>query len=283
MSAREIVVDGIRIHFEEAGSGPTLFLVHGLGASSAVWHHTIDAFSDRWRVIAPDLPGHGRSGKPDAPYTVDFYAGFLRSFGHALGVDEAVVMGNSLGGHITIELALTYPAWTRAVVLVAPAGGHSPVLRPAGWALGSLARPEILRFVLPRSIDRCFYDSTSPGCAERRRVLAERFVADDYPDFARAVARSVAGVLRHERQSLAALRQPLLLVWGRQDRLLPLSHSKRIVRQVGHTRFSVIERCGHIPMLERPEEFNRLVAEFLRSVDAAPRQRSSRRAAVGSS
>jgi pimeloyl-ACP methyl ester carboxylesterase len=283
MSAREIVVDGIRIHVEEAGRGPTLFLVHGLGASSAVWRHTIAAFSDRWRVIAPDLPGHGRSGKPDAPYTIDFYAGFLRSLGHTLGVDEAVVIGNSLGGHISIELALTYPTWTRAVVLVAPAGGHWPVMRPVGWALGSLARPEILRFVLPRGVDRSFYDPTSPGCIERRRVLAERFVADDYPDFARAVARSVAGVLGAERQSLADLRQPLLLVWGRQDRLLPLSHSKRIVRQVTHTRLAVVERCGHIPMLERPEEFNRLVGEFLRSVDAAPRQRSSRRAAGGNS
>src|SRR5262249_14324486 len=75
----DVMVDGMRLRVAEAGQGPTLILVHGLTASHAVWELTLAAFADRWRVIAPDLPGHGESDKPDAPYTIDFFAGMVRS------------------------------------------------------------------------------------------------------------------------------------------------------------------------------------------------------------
>jgi len=79
MKTRDIVVDGVRLHVTEAGRGPALLMLHGLSATHVNWEHTMAAFSDRFRVIAPDLPGHGRSDKPDAPYTIDFFAGVMRS------------------------------------------------------------------------------------------------------------------------------------------------------------------------------------------------------------
>src|SRR5262245_27847740 len=174
----------MRIHLREAGEGPALLLLHGLSATHHNWEHTIPAFADRWRVIAPDLPGHGQSGKPDAPYTIDFFAGVIRSLGRALGLGEAVVIGNSLGGQIAVELGLTYPAWTRALVLAAPAGGFAPLLRAFGWAIGAAARPGLLRATLPRSLGRCFYDARTPAYAARRRILEERLAESDYPAFA---------------------------------------------------------------------------------------------------
>ncbi|HYP31705.1 MAG TPA: alpha/beta fold hydrolase, partial [Burkholderiaceae bacterium] len=135
VSTRDLLVDGLRLHVAEAGDGPALLLVHGLTASHAVWEHTIEAFADRWRVIALDLPGHGASAKPDAPYTIDFFAGMVRSLARALGVDEAVVIGSSLGGRVALELAAWYPRFTRALVLAAPAYGYSPAMRPIGRAL----------------------------------------------------------------------------------------------------------------------------------------------------
>jgi pimeloyl-ACP methyl ester carboxylesterase len=270
VTAREVVVDGIRIHLVEAGAGPALVLLHGLSATHANWEHTISAFADRWRVVALDLPGHGRSGKPDAPYTIDFYAGIVRTLGHELGIREAVVVGNSLGGQIAVELGLTYPAWTRGLVLVAPAGGFPGAVRAFGWAIGAAANPRVLRVTLPRALDLCFWDASSPGCAERQRMLAERLAGDDYPQFARAVARSLAGAIAAGRQPLHRLTQPTLLVWGREDRVVGLAGSRRILREVRHARLAVLERCGHLPMLERPQEFNRLLAEFLRAVEAHP-------------
>jgi 4,5:9,10-diseco-3-hydroxy-5,9,17-trioxoandrosta-1(10),2-diene-4-oate hydrolase len=270
MTSHELVVDGIRLHWREAGSGPVLLLLHGLSATHANWERTLPAFADRWRVIAPDLPGHGRSEKPNAPYTIDFHAGVLRSLGRELGIGEAVVVGNSLGGQIAVELGLSYPAWTRALVLVAPAGGFGPPIQALRWAVGAAAHPTLLRVALPWVLDRCVYDPSLPDCAARRSALAEQLAQDDYPSFARAVARSLAGSLAAGRQPLQQLRQPTLLVWGRDDRLIALSGSRRVMRAVPHARLAVLERCGHLPMLERADEFNRLLADFLRVVDGAP-------------
>ncbi len=269
VTTRDLDVDGIRLHVAEAGEGPALVLLHGLSATHANWEHTIPAFADRWRVIAPDLPGHGRSAKPDAPYSIDFYAGVIRSLGRALGVHEAVVVGNSLGGQIAIELALSYPTWTRALVLAAPAGSFGP-LRVLGPVLGVVTPPAVLRFSLPRTLERCFYDHAHPALDMRRRILAERLAAADFPDFARAVSRSITGALRGSGQPLERLTQPTLLVWGRDDRTLPLWNSRWFLRAVPHARFVALERCGHLPMLEHASHFNRLMAEFLCAVAAAP-------------
>ena len=271
MKGRDIVVDGIRLHVAEAGAGPALFLLHGLAATNATWEHTMPVFAERWRVIAPDLPGHGRSAKPNAPYTIDFYAGVIRSLGRELGVDEAIVAGNSLGGQIALELACAYPRWTRALVLAAPAGGFPVAMRPLGWAIGAVDSPRLMRMALERSVQHAFYDPRSPGCLARREILAERVAAEDFPSFARAVSRSIAGALGAGARPLHALTQPMLLVWGRQDRLVGLSRSRQLLRDVPHARLVLLDRCGHVPMLEYPEVFNRIVDEFLRAVEAAPR------------
>jgi pimeloyl-ACP methyl ester carboxylesterase len=267
----DLTVDGIRIHFAEAGKGPALLLLHGVSGTHRIWSHTIGAFSDRWRVIAPDLPGHGGSAKPDAPYTIDFHAGMIRSLGRELGLDEVVVVGNSLGGLIALEIACAYRRWTRGLVLAAPAGGLPPALRPVGWVVRALAGPRVLRIALERMVSRAFYDPTSAACAERRRLMMEQLADDDYPSFARAVSRSVAGAIMASEPPLSELTQPVLLVWGRQDRTVGLARSQQIMRHVRHARLTVFDRCGHLPMLECPDAFNTELAEFLRAVEAAPR------------
>jgi 2-hydroxymuconate-semialdehyde hydrolase len=268
----DVTVDGVRVHVAEAGAGPALVFLHGLSATHVNWELTIPAFADRWRVVAPDLPGHGESGKPDAPYTIDFYAGIIRSLGRELGISEAVVVGNSLGGQIAVELALAYPVWTRALVLAAPAGSFGTTTAALSWAIGAFAGPRVLRTALPLALARCVYDPALPECERRREILAARLAHDDYPGFARAVTRSLVGAIRARQQPLGELTQPTLLVWGREDRLVALSASRRLVQAVPHAHLVVLERCGHLPMIEQPGRFNRAVAEFLRTVDAVPRR-----------
>src|SRR5215813_2622799 len=246
-------------------------LVHGLTASHAVWEHTIEAFADRWRVIALDLPGHGSSAKPDAPYTIDFFAGMVRSLARALGVDQAVVVGSSLGGRVGLELAAWYPSFTRALVLAAPAYGYSPAMRPIGRALQAFTGARVLRATLDEAFQRSFHDRRRIGHVTRRHILEERLQADDFPEFARAVARSLGGVLAADPQPLERVTQPVLVVWGRQDALVPLGRSERLLRHVPHARLHVLDSCGHLPMLEQPAAFNDVVAEFLRVALAAPR------------
>jgi pimeloyl-ACP methyl ester carboxylesterase len=277
MRAYDLVVDGIQLHVTEAGRGPALLMLHGLSATHVNWEHTMAAFSSRFRVIAPDLPGHGRSGKPDAPYTIDFFAGVMRSLGRELGLEEAVVLGNSLGGQIAVQMALDYPAWTRALVLVAPAGGFGQTVNALSWTIRAVAGPRLLSFALPYALDRSVHDRTRAEHLARRRILAERLAHEDFPGFARAVNRSLLGAIAAGRQPLHEIRQPVLLVWGRNDRMVALSGSRRLTQAVPHARLAVLENCGHIPMLEQPEQFNRLVADFLRSVETAPmlRRRAS--------
>jgi pimeloyl-ACP methyl ester carboxylesterase len=270
MRTREVQVDGIPIHLTEAGDGPALVLLHGLAATHVNWERTIPAFADRWRVVAPDLPGHGQSGKPEAPYTIDFFAGVVRSLGRELGIKEAVVVGNSLGGQIAIELALTYPLWTRALVLVAPAGRFNLGLRAIAGAVGAATTERVLRMTLPRALERCFFDPACEAAAMRREVLAAMMAGDEFRPFARAVSRSLAGALLAGRQPVHLLTQPTLVVWGRDDRIVGFGGSRRLLARVPHARLVPFERCGHLPMLEHPERFNACVAEFLRAVAAAP-------------
>ena len=270
MSGRhhDVVADGIRLRVLEAGQGPALFLIHGLSASHDIWEHVVDEFADRYRVIAPDLPGHGESAKPDAPYTVDFYAGVLRSLARELGIDEAIVAGTSLGGKIALELACWYPRFVRALVLSAPAGEYARGLRPFGKAIQALSRPAVMRLALERALEQSFFERSRVGHMTRRRILNARLVAPDFADFARAVARSVGGVLAADTQPLHQITQPVLALWGREDRIVPMYRSTMLARAIPHAQLRIVERCGHIAMLEQPGEFNRHVAEFLASLDA---------------
>jgi pimeloyl-ACP methyl ester carboxylesterase len=266
----DVMVDGIRLRVAEAGQGPALILVHGLTASHAIWELTLAAFADRWRVIAPDLPGHGESDKPDAPYTIDFFAGMVRSLARELGVREAVLAGSSLGGQVVLEVAAWYPTFARALILAAPAVGYSAAMRPVGQALRMLTGPRVLRASLTQLFQQNFHDRTRIGHVTRRRILEERLAAPDFPAFARAVARSLGGVLTADAQPLERVTQPVLVVWGREDRLVPLARSERLLRRLPQARLHVLEQCGHLPMLEQPAAFNRAAEGFLREALAAP-------------
>jgi len=161
-------------------------------------------------------------------------------------------------------------------VLAAPAGRFGAGVQAMRWAIGAAARPALLRVALPWALTRSVHDPSLPACEERRRILVERLVAEDYPGFARAITRSLVGSIAAGRQPLAQLTQPTLLVWGRNDRLVALSGSRRVLRALPHARLAVLERCGHLPMLEQPQQFNRAVADFLRTVEAAPLTRARR-------
>jgi pimeloyl-ACP methyl ester carboxylesterase len=275
MRHHELVVDGIPLHVAEAGTGPALLLVHGLGVSHETWEPTLRTFASRWRVIAPDLPGHGRSGKPDAPYTVDFFAGVLRSLGRALGVEEAVVVGNSMGGRIALELAIHYPRFTRALVLAAPASSFPRAFGPM-VALGSgLASPRLMRHVLPWAQGQCFHDPGHPARATHCALVAARLAHEDWPQHVRAILRSLVGVVAAERPALETVTQPVLIVWGRDDRLLPAPLAQPLRRAMPHARLVMLSRCGHLPMLEQPAAFHRVVDQFLREADATPRRRAA--------
>ena len=262
----DVVVEGLRLRVRDAGSGPTLLLVHGLGADRRIWQGTIARFADRWRVVAVDLPGHGASDKPDHSYTPEYFARVLRGLGSALQLTDVVVVGSSLGGRVTLELAASYPTWVRAIVLSAPAPLFGSWWKPVGWALPALAGPDLLRWLLPRGILRGFFDPNVPGASLRYSLIADQLARDDFHEFARAIARSVGGIVSGDLPALENVTQPVLLLWGHEDRVVSNSGALPLLAALPQARLTLIERCGHMPMLEQPDVFHAAVAEFLQTV-----------------
>src|SRR5262249_54807904 len=132
------------------------------------------------------------------------------------------------------------------------------------------SRPLVMRHALDRTIEQTFHDRTRGGHVMRKQILAARLAAPDFPDFARAVARSVGGVLAADAQPLRRITQPVLAIWGREDRIVPTGRSPPLLRATPHPRPGIIDRCGHAAMLEQPGEFTRHLAEFLATLAAEP-------------
>ncbi len=278
-SARAGVVTagGVRTSYLEAGdpSARPIVALHGLGATNASMLPAVWDLAADHHVIAPDLPGHGASAAPNGRYDARFFARWLTGFLDELGLDDAILMGNSLGGRISLEIALAHPARVQALVLLAPAVAFRrlrqfvPVVR--------LVRPELAGLPLPMT----------RGVAARglRAMFAEpsRLSQQAYAAAAGEFVR-VYRDRRHRVAFYAALRQiylddafgtdgfwtrltslevPALFIWGGRDRLVPARFERWVTEAVPAATSVVFPDCGHVPQFERPEETTALTRTFL--------------------
>ena len=260
-------VSGSLTRVIEAGRGdrPVVF-IHGLGARADRWRRNLEAFADAgYRAIAVDLPGHGFASKTaDFDYSVPGFAGFVRGVMDALGLQSAMFVGTSLGGHIAAYLTCESPDRVRALVLVGSLG-----LVPIGSTAGATIRDSVratgradienkLKFVI------CDHASITPEWIE------EEWRINNSPGAAKAFARLgdyiAGGVDEHNvgtRLATVADGMPMLLVWGAEDRAIPLSIGRQGRALLGDTRLFVIDGAGHAPYFEQPWTFNQEVLSFL--------------------
>ena len=260
--ARSDVVagDGVRVAVFEAGtpSGEPLVLLHGIGHwTQAAWDALLPEL-DAYRVVAIDLPGFGESDRPDAPYDAPYYARIVEDVVEARGLGRFCLAGNSLGGMIAAQFASGHPERVAALVLIAPAGfRRSPglVVRVFGVA-PLLAR---LRLHPPRRFVRRVMEAAT----HNTRVLT-----DDVHDRAYRlsrdplVARAFGRVYWNHRRVLfdmaalharfARYRGPVAIVWGRQDRYLPVAGIERARAVYPHATETLLDGCGHLPQVEMP-------------------------------
>ncbi len=292
-------VGAVRTRVIEAGAGDrAVILIHGVGARADRFRGNLEAFAAAgYHAYALDLPGHGFADKGLAfPYSVPAYADFVRGAMDALGVGDAVLIGSSLGGHVVAWLACDTPERARALILVG-AVGLSP-LSPAERE--AIARNAIdtsptgierkLRYVLcehalitPEWIEEEARVNNSPGAAAAFEALARYF-------------RDPGGIATHgviDRLTPIVRRVPTLLVWGKGDNSVPLAVGEQSAAMLGGVPLVALDGAGHQPYLERAEEFNRAVFEFLSegastapsdaSIDSSrgERRRSPRRPPTG--
>ena len=251
IEASYLPVEGALAYVEQAGSGPAVLCVHTAGQSGVQWRHTITALAARgYRVIVPDLPGHGRSEPaPGGPVTdLGRYAGWCQALLDALDVDRPFVVGCSIGGKITLDLAVRMGDRLRGVVAMAAAAG------PGRIGLSGLRR-ELEDVAAPSRTDRTYFGTLAVvGRAvspERAELIAQMHRREDP-----AVSTSdLIGWGTHDvRGGLGRAACPAHVVVGEDDLWVPADDARATAAAMPHARFALLEGIGHYPM-EELEDF----------------------------
>ena len=272
---RWAVVDGRAVNYVEMGSGPPLLFVHGLSGRWANWLENIPDFARDHRVIAMDLPGFGDSEMPREKISISGYGEFLCRFMDEVGVERAVLVGNSMGGFISAEVAIERPARVDRLVLVSAAGlsiehrRNEPVLK-ALYATESVAQWLVTRMVgrseevvgRPRGKKVAMWFVTPHAERLAPELIIEQSYGAGKPGFLPALDALTDYPIRDR---LGDIGTPTLIVWGEKDLLVPVADAHEFHERIAHSELIVYPDVGHVAMLEVPERFNADVREFLSS------------------
>lgn len=256
---KEITIYGQKIHYLEAGSGPNLILLHGLGGSSQVWQYNIGPLAEKFHVFVPDQIGFGKSDKPLVNYRIRTYVDFLDQFCKQLRITRLTLIGNSMGGWIAAIYAATYPDRVDRLVL-ADAAGYAPPKAfdtRAFYGLNPTTREGMKVLVA-----KVFYNKAFLSDAAIDQSMAARLAAGD----GYTIKSITESIIRGEDfldDIVKTIKQPTLLVWGREDGLIPLSEGERFHKDIAGSTLVVFDQCGHVPNIEKAGEFNAAVLKFL--------------------
>jgi pimeloyl-ACP methyl ester carboxylesterase len=267
---RRVELPGATVRYVELGQGEPIVFVHGLSGCWQNWLENIPDLARRHRCLALDLPGFGSSPLPSWQISIPAYGRLLHDFCERLGISACALVGNSMGGFIGTEAAISAPGRFNRLVLVSAAGitwakARQEPARMIGRA-GRVAAPLLFQvrkvgLVRPRARQLAFGGIFHYPNRLRPELLYEQMEpALQSPGFPDAI-RTLIGYDIRER--LAEIEVPTLIVWGRDDRLVPLPAAYSYQRRIPGSRLVVFERTGHLPQLERPARFNRLVEEFI--------------------
>lgn len=272
---RWVQVAGRPMNVIELGEGPPLVFVHGLAGSWQNWLEQLPVFAEGRRVIAVDLPGFGASPMPRDRISINGYARALDELCDVLEIESAALVGNSMGGFVTAELAITFPPRVERLVLVSAAGITSEHQREANLI------PLMRRIEFMLGFYTAWVASRSEAVARRRRLreatlwavakhpsrlppplAAEQLKGSGKPGFLDAFAALTSYPIRERLSQIAC---PTLIVWGDSDQLVPTHDADVFEALIERSRKVIYEDTGHVPMLERPARFNEDLRGFLES------------------
>ena len=269
-------VDGINISYiDEGNNDKVLLVVHGLASNAGFWRENIKPLSEKYRVIAVDLPGYGKSDKGNYQYNMTFYANILSKFVKQLGISKINYLGHSMGGQIGIWFSLLHADQLDKLILASPAGIEKFNTGEGDWMKNVMT----INFIKTTPEERIranlsgnfySYDDKFEWMVEERTRMAK---AKDFENFCYAVTRCVHGMLDEPTTAkLKDIKTPTTIIFGEKDGLIPnpILHggcSKDIgdvgVRDIPNSKIFYIPNAGHMLQLEQPQEFNRLVINNL--------------------
>jgi len=256
---KEVLVFGQKIQYVEAGSGPTVILLHGLGGSWQSWHFNIAALAEKYHVVVPDQIGFGKSDKPFVNYRIRTYVDFLDQFCKQLKIERATLVGNSMGGWIAAMFTASFPDRVEKLVLE-DAAGYAPPKdfdTRVYWGLNPTTREGMKVLVA-----KVFYSKAFQTDAAVDQSIAARLAAGD----GYTINSITESIIRGEDfldDIVKTIKRPTLIIWGRQDGLVPLTEGERFNKDIAGSKMFVVDQCGHVPNIEKPGEFNGAVLKFL--------------------
>jgi pimeloyl-ACP methyl ester carboxylesterase len=239
-------ISGHPVRYYEGGTGKPLLLIHGAGATAKLWHRQMGPFAIHFRVIAPDLPGFGGSARCPEIKSVRDYARFLSQFLSTLNVPRASVVGSSMGGWAALWLAVDFPRLIDKLVLVSPAGVHR-AMEP------SMPVDEVLR-ELENYYKSISGDVTGVKPSEEMTKAIKTIKEID----------EACGFVPDIERKLPEIKAPTLILWGKDDRVVPSSYADFFARAIPDARVRLMEGAGHLPYIEKAEQFNKIATDFLR-------------------
>jgi len=274
----EVRLHGHRISYVTAGEGPVLLLVHGIASDSEAWRSSLALLARRATVIAPDLPGHGASGKAPGDYSLGSLASSLRDLLVKLGHERATLVGHSLGGGVAMQFAYMFPERTERLVLVSSGGlgrNVNLLLRMATLpgselviaatvgpiaALGRTGAAAVRRIGL----------RIAPDLGEVGRGFATLSDSDTraaFLDTLRSVVNFNGQRVDASNRLYLAVGMPTLLLWGERDPIIPVRHGRRAEERMPGSQLVTFPESGHFPQIDDPHRFAAVVLEFLRETE----------------
>lgn len=257
----KITANGITLHYVDEGRGDPIVFLHGLGSCGEDWMLQTLFFAGGFRVIAPDLRGHGRSGKPRGAYSAALFASDVVALLDALSIDRAHVVGLSLGGMVAQQVAIDFPRRVRSLSLT---NTFAHLLSGSVIDLARLVRRGLISLALPleRSAPRVAAELFPyPHQAELRRLTVQRLAGNE-PAAYRA---SIAAIRRFDsRRDLGRIASPTLVVSGDRDRTVPRSRQRELACGIRGARWEIVRDSGHATPIDQADVYNALLAAFLR-------------------
>lgn len=268
-----IKIHSVNTRYWVVGNGhPPIVMVHGLGGYAENWMYNVSDLSKHFKVYVIDLAGFGKSDKPEAPYTYNYFAGFLHDFMVKMGIEKAHLIGHSMGGGIILQFALKHPNRVKKLILVASSGlgkkitpmfklTSLPLLgrwltKPSRKGISRLYKSMVYdkQTITEAMVELGYQMNSLPG-AQQAFLSANQAIVHFFGQKQQAMDPI--------RNNLQLIEAHVMVIWGQQDKILPPSHARVAKSLIANVITHIFDRCGHLPMLEYPKKFNAAVNQFL--------------------
>ena len=273
---------GDKVAYRDEGDGEALLLIHGMAGSSDSWRSVLPQLSKRYRVIAPDLLGHGQSDKPRiSDYSLGAFAVWLRDFLDELGVSHATLVGHSLGGGVAMQFVYQHPDYVKRLVLIS-SGGLGP---DVGLILRLLSAPGaelVLPIVAPKPVLNLgnklrSWLSAAGIQSPRGAEIWSAYSSLSDPATRQSFLRTLRSVVDYRGQAVSAVSKlglreqlPIMAIWGERDDIIPVDHAHAAHEVRPDVRLEVLPNVGHFAQVEAPNDVVELIEDFIATTDVSP-------------